>query len=483
MPEESLVRSQLPVATTSNAYATHAAQFYIVLYALATQVDPALSGRDRALWLVREARKFIPDTSKTSDVCDFVLADFLANPDVNNWESTRDKVYSRYQLNAAANGFIYRNWYESTVNFAGGVAALLYGGDDLKRTIQIATLWGWDSDNATATLGGLWGLMHGTQAVRDAFPGQTISDRFWAARTRDNLPDYLPADPNADDTFSMMAARMMPRVDEVILACGGKVDLAQAQFVLPRPAGGVPLAFNPTWQLSQRSANRQVRAAGGTVTASANFGAPPGGGYGSGGPNAFANGTELDGRGTEVPDSLTPFYSSQGTPSPVTMTVTYDRAVPASTIRFIEGNHFADANANGGWFSAVAVQVRVGTNWITPTGTWSDPLDAARPFQVLDFTLASPLSITGVRLTGPGGGTGAFVTCAEIDVLDAAAPPTRASMDLNADGRIDIDDLHWLHDNALDVDGNATADAGDRAYLEAWLRSGEWVDMTGTRRN
>jgi hypothetical protein len=165
------------------------------------------------------------------------------------------------------------------------------------------------------------------------------------------------------------------------------------------------------------------------------------------------------------------------------MTVTYDRAVPASTIRFIEGNHFADANANGGWFSAVAVQVRVGTNWITPTGTWSDPLDAARPFQVLDFTLASPLSITGVRLTGPGGGTGAFVTCAEIDVLDAAAPPTRASMDLNADGRIDIDDLHWLHDNALDVDGNATADAGDRAYLEAWLRSGEWVDMTGTRRN
>ncbi|MDX2118469.1 MAG: ADP-ribosylglycohydrolase family protein [Planctomycetota bacterium] len=481
MPEEALARGELAIATTSNGYATHAAQFFVVLYALATQVDPALSGRDQALWLVREARKFIPDSSKTADACDLVLADFLANPDINDWESTRDKVYARYQLNAAANGFVYRNWYESTVNFAGGVAALLYGQCDLKRMIQIGTLWGWDSDNATATLGGLYGLMRGTQAVRDAFPGQTISDRYWAARTRDNLPDYLPADPDADDTFTMMAERMLPRVEQAIVESGGKVDADARRWALPRPVGGVPLAFNPSWQLALRSANRQVRDLGGVVTASANFGAPPGG-YGSGGPNAFSNNTELDGRGTEVPDSLTPFYSSQGTPSPITLSVTYDRAVAAHTIRFVEGNHFADANANGGWFTSVAVQVRVGGSWITPAGTWSEALDASRPFQILDFTLGAPAAVTGVRLVGPGGGTGAFVTCAEIDVLSASQPPTRQSMDLNGDGTTDINDLHWLHGTPIDVDGNGTADASDRAYLEAWLRSGERGEMESGRR-
>ena len=44
-------------------------------------------------------------TAPTADIIDFVLADFLANPDVNNWELTRDRIYERYQLNAAATGF------------------------------------------------------------------------------------------------------------------------------------------------------------------------------------------------------------------------------------------------------------------------------------------------------------------------------------------------------------------------------------------
>jgi hypothetical protein len=481
MPEEALARAELPIATTSSSYATHAAQFYAVLYALATQVDPALSGREQSLWLVREARKFIPDTSKTADVCDFVLADFLANPDRNDWEATRDRVYARYQLNAAANGFIYRNWYESTVNFAGGVAALLYGEADLRRMIQIGTLWGWDSDNATATLGGLFGLMRGTQAVLDAFPDQNISDRYWVTRTRDNLPDYLIADPAADDTFTLMAQRMVTSVERVIIESGGKTDRATGTWVLPRPAGGEPLEFNPAWQLAQRSANRQVRDAGGVVTAIASFGAPPGG-YGSGDPAAFANGTELDGRGIEVPDAMTPFYSGQGTSSPTSLAITYDRAVPVHVIRFVEGDHFRDSNADGGWFTSVSIQVLIGSDWVAPAGVWSEPLDSSRPFQILDYTLGTPAFITGVRLNGTAGGLGSFVTCAEIDVLGASSQPGRQSLDLDADGAIDIADLYWLQENPADIDGNGTADTGDIEYLEAWLRNGERHDMLHDRR-
>ena len=47
---------------------------------------------------------------------------------------------------------------DASVNLATGVMALLYGNGDYKRTVQIATLSGWDSDNSTASLGGLFGL-------------------------------------------------------------------------------------------------------------------------------------------------------------------------------------------------------------------------------------------------------------------------------------------------------------------------------------
>ena len=53
-----------------------------------------LPGRDRVVWLVREARKYLPDTSKSADVVDFVLADFLANPDPD-WDGTWVRIESR----------------------------------------------------------------------------------------------------------------------------------------------------------------------------------------------------------------------------------------------------------------------------------------------------------------------------------------------------------------------------------------------------
>ncbi|MDX2017811.1 MAG: ADP-ribosylglycohydrolase family protein [Planctomycetota bacterium] len=484
MPEVALDLADLAISTTATGYAAHAAEYFVVLYSLATQVPAGLSGRDRALWLVQRAREYLPNTSKSADVVDFVLADYLANPDANDWESTRDKVYQRYQLNAAANGFVYRDWYESTVNFAGGIAALLYGACDLKRTIQIGTLWGWDSDNATATLGGLLGLMHGTQWVRDAFPTQTLSDRFWVTRTRDNLPDYLPADAGAEDTFTLMAQRMLPRVEQTILEAGGRADADTRRWVLPRPAGGPAVLHNPTWQRNVRSANRRVRDEGGTVTASGAFGSPPPGDSGAGWPGYYANAVELDGRGREPSNADLTFYTSFGTGSTATLTVTYDRAVQASAVRFIEGDHYPSPTTpapNGGWFTSVSVQLLIGGVWTPATGAWSEPLDAARPFQTMDFVLSAPATVTAVRLSGPAGGSNTFVTCAELDMLAPFAPPTRPSFDVNSDGRVDIEDLHAIHATPTDLDGSGAADEHDRAYLEALLRAGELADMRNGR--
>lgn len=89
---------------------------------------------------------------------DFVSAKFDANADKDNWEQTRDKVYERYQVQGVA-GYRYKYPWDSGINFASSIVSLLYGEGDYKKTIRIGTLAGWDSNNPTATWGGLLGLL------------------------------------------------------------------------------------------------------------------------------------------------------------------------------------------------------------------------------------------------------------------------------------------------------------------------------------
>ncbi len=191
LPAQALRTANLPILTTASGYAAHAAQFNVLLYSLVTNVDSSLSRRDQIIWLVQEVRRFIPDTSKTAGIVDFVLSDYLENPDPDDWERTRDRVYERYHHNAEDNGFVFRSWTESSVNFAAGLIALLYGEGDYRRTVQIGALSGWDSDNGTATMGGLLGLLLGYDELVAQFPDEAISDRYQITRTRENLPDCL----------------------------------------------------------------------------------------------------------------------------------------------------------------------------------------------------------------------------------------------------------------------------------------------------
>jgi len=51
--------------------------------------------------------------------------------------------------------------------------------------------------------------------------------------------------------------------------------------------------------------------------------------------------------------------------------------------------------------------------------------------------------------------------------------------DVDADGEIDIEDLHRLHAVPEDLDGDGSADAGDLRCLERYLRRHEWFDVLG----
>ena len=52
---------------------------------------------------------------------------------------------------------------------AASLVSLFYGEGDLKETIKIGVLSGWDSDNPTATWGGLLGFMYGKEGVEKTF--------------------------------------------------------------------------------------------------------------------------------------------------------------------------------------------------------------------------------------------------------------------------------------------------------------------------
>ncbi|MFG0244153.1 MAG: esterase-like activity of phytase family protein [Phycisphaerales bacterium JB054] len=51
--------------------------------------------------------------------------------------------------------------------------------------------------------------------------------------------------------------------------------------------------------------------------------------------------------------------------------------------------------------------------------------------------------------------------------------------DVDADGEIDIEDLHRLHAEPEDLNGDGSADAGDLRCLARYLRRHEWFDVLG----
>ncbi len=231
-PDVALKLGELPVRVTASGDAAWAARFYIAMHALAAAGDPAKPMEQQVFEIADQARAMLPAKSLSAAMYDFVKQSYLRNPDKSDWESTRDAIYLRYQKEGA-DGYLYRNPFDSGINFAASLVSLFYGQGDLIRTIQIGTLSGWDSDNPTATWGGMLGLMMGKSGVQKAIGREDISDTYWIHRTRRNFPDRTPAD-DGEDSFPQMATRGLAIIDKIVLKqMGGSVDLERGVWKIP----------------------------------------------------------------------------------------------------------------------------------------------------------------------------------------------------------------------------------------------------------
>jgi len=233
-PDVALKMAELPIRTTARENAQWISEFYVIMYSLASEVDKKLSKKEQIAWMALQAREHLPNYSYAAKMYDFVKGKYDENIP---WEQARDGLYERYQVNQedgytiTSKNIFCNGCFAAGINFGASIVSLLYGEGDLKETIKIGALAGWDSDNPTATWGGLLGFMLEKEGVEAAF-GRKFSDKFNIHRTRVNFPN------NGLDTFDEMAKKGIYIIDRVVQEeMDGGVDLEKDVWYIPRNGG------------------------------------------------------------------------------------------------------------------------------------------------------------------------------------------------------------------------------------------------------
>ena len=211
-PDIALKMAYLPIHTTAQKEAALIADFYVVMYSLASMADTSESINNQSKWIACEAREIFADSTYPAKMYDYVKSKYDSGI---SWEQARDSIYYRYQVNQkdgykmTSNHLYCNGCFAAGINFAASLVSYFYGEGDIVETIKIGSLMGWDSDNPTATWGGLLGFMIGKEGVEAAFQ-RKFSNRFNIHRTRQNFPN------NGIDTFDKMADKGLKIIDRAV---------------------------------------------------------------------------------------------------------------------------------------------------------------------------------------------------------------------------------------------------------------------------
>ena len=229
-PNFSIEMARLPIKTTARKEAQEIAEFYVRMYSNASNPKKFKSIKEKILWLANESRTKLNNDLYPAKMYDYVKDLYESGI---KWEQTRDSIYYRYQVNQKDNyNITSKNLYcngcfAAGINFASSLVSLFYGEGDLKETIKIGTLSGWDSDNPTSTWGGLIGFIIGREMIEKEFD-MKLSSKFNIHRTRKNFPN------NGIDTFENMAIEGMKIVDKVVIEeLNGKIDVDNKSWLIP----------------------------------------------------------------------------------------------------------------------------------------------------------------------------------------------------------------------------------------------------------
>ena len=229
-PDIALKMAELPILTTARYDAKWISQFYVSMYSLATTIDTKKDIKYNILTIADKSRYLLPETSYSSKMYDYVKGQYLEG---KSWEEARDNVYERYQVeskdgyNITSKKLYCNGCFAAGINFAASLISLFWGEGNLKRTIKIGTLTGWDSDNPTSTWGGLIGFILGKKGVEKEF-NRKFSEKYFIHRTRQNF-DY-----DVDD-FDNMANNAIKIITNMVKnEINGRFDQENQLWYIPQ---------------------------------------------------------------------------------------------------------------------------------------------------------------------------------------------------------------------------------------------------------
>jgi inosine-uridine nucleoside N-ribohydrolase len=211
-PDIALKMAYLPIRTTAAQNAAMISEFYVNMYSFAALEHKFSTRKEHLEWMAEQASKRLDKSSYSYKMYEFVKQQYKSGV---SWEAARDALHTRYQINQE-DGYTWSSrekgcngCFAAGINFGASLISLFYGEGNLKETIKIGVLCGWDSDNPTATWGGLLGFLMGKNGIETSF-GQEFSDKFNIHRTRQGFSN------NGIDTFDNMARKGIKIVDRVV---------------------------------------------------------------------------------------------------------------------------------------------------------------------------------------------------------------------------------------------------------------------------
>ena len=228
-PDIALKMANLPTLTTARNNAKWISDFYISMHSLAYNIDYSNDIKNEIFSLAENSRYLLPDSSYSSKMYDFVKKQYDSGI---SWEEARDKIYYRYQVNEedgydiTSRNLYCNGCFAAGINFAASLISLFWGEGDLKKTIKIGTLMGWDSDNPTSTWGGLIGFIMGKKGIEEEF-GKIFSNEYFIHRTRQNFK-------NPTDNFDNMAEKGIKIISRLVInELGGSYDIDNQMWYIP----------------------------------------------------------------------------------------------------------------------------------------------------------------------------------------------------------------------------------------------------------
>ncbi len=205
---------------TNDGWATHGTILYVSMY------SAAFFEKDIHKLLAISMEKLPKNSPYLKGVKD-VIKWHAQNKD---WKKTRELIHKNYF--SEIDGFkIPYPMGGAIINGLNGIMALLYGEGDFTKTVGIATTSGYDCDNQAATVGGLLGVINGSQSIPEKLTKELPSRGKWDKPfndtyinySRDNLPNY--------NKISEIVDRIAIMAEKAIIQSGGKKEIINEQII------------------------------------------------------------------------------------------------------------------------------------------------------------------------------------------------------------------------------------------------------------